>query len=130
MVLVGHLVLIIGFMIFMKVFGLVAKSYRVTSVAKSALDVVRDPNMDDRQKESATRQYSKELFSLFFVIAGASVVALGIPLVVIWVMDLANLVSLSEVIEGTITLEFLGIAAVISAIFILLGKTRFGKFIK
>ena len=111
MVLVAYLVIVIGFMIFVKLFGLVVTTTTLVAVAKSALEVVRDPDLDDRQKETATRKYSKELFSLFFVIAAASVTALAIPLGIVWTMELASLLT---------------VAAVVSVILFALSRKRFG----
>ena len=126
MVLFGEVVVVLGFMIFVKLFGLVGRTAKVAQVAKSALEVVRDPSLDDRQKETATQKYAKELFSLFFVIAAASLTALAIPLGVVWVMELANLPTVAQVIQGTLSLQFIGIAAVLSLIFFFLSKKRFG----
>ncbi|MCH8868293.1 MAG: hypothetical protein J4N30_02360 [Chloroflexi bacterium] len=126
MVLVGEIVVVLGFMLFMKLFGLVGRTKRVAEVAKSALEVIRDSNLDDLQKEKATQRYAKELFSLFFVIAAVSLTALAIPLGIVWTMELANLLTVAEVIEGTLTLQFIGIAAVLSVIMFVLSKYRFG----
>lgn len=126
MVLVGEIVVVLGFMLFMKLFGLVGRTKRVAVVAKSALEVIRDANLDDLQKEKATQRYAKELFSLFFVIAAVSLTALAIPLGIVWTMELANLLTVAEVIEGTLTLQFFGIAAVLSVIMFVLSKYRFG----
>ena len=113
-------------MILMKIFGLVGRTKKVTVVAKSALDVIRDSNLDERQKEAATQKMAKELFSLFFLIAGASLLALAVPLGLVWIMELANLLTLAEVISATLTLQFIGIAAAISVAMFLWSKTRFG----
>ncbi len=126
MVLVGEIVVVLGFMIFMKLFGLVRRTSMIAQVAKSALEVVRDPGLDDFQKEKATRQYAKELFSLFIVIAVASTIPLAIPLGIVWAMELANLLTVAEVIAGTLELEFLAIVAVLSVIFYWLSKKPFG----
>ena len=109
-------------MIFIKLFGLVRRTSRVAEVAKSVLAVIRDPSLEDRQKEIATQRYAKELFSLFFVIVGASLIELAIPLIIVWIMELADLLTVAEVIAGTLTLEFIGIAAVLSVILFLLRK--------
>ena len=115
-----------GFMIFVKLFGLVSKTAKVATVAKSALDVIRDSDLDDLQKEKASRQYAKELFVLFFVIATGSALALAIPMGVLWLMETANLLTVTEVINATLTLEFIGIAAVLSVILFLLSRRRIG----
>ncbi len=126
MVLIGELVVIFGFIIFIKLFGLVRRTSRVAEVAKSVLAVIRDPSLEDHQKEMATQQYAKELFYLFFVIVAASLTALAIPLGIVWIMELANLLTVAEVIAGTLTLEFIGIAVVLSVILFLLSKKRLG----
>ena len=128
--LVGGIVVVLGFMIFMKLFGLVHRTKRAAEVAKSVVEVIRDPCMEDRQKEMATRQYAKELFALFLVIAAASLIALAIPLGIVWIMEFADLLTVAEVIAGAFTLKFVGIAAILSLVLFLVSKTRFGQLSK
>ena len=83
---------------------------------------IKNKILEDSQKEMATQRYAKELISLFFVIVAASLTALAIPLGAVWMMELANLLTVVEVISGTLTLEFIGMTAVLSVILFLLRK--------
>lgn len=113
---------VLGFMTFVKLFGLVRRTSRAAEVGRSVLAVIRDPSLEDHQKELETQRYAKELFSLFLIIAGASLIALAIPLGLVWIMELANLLTVAEVIAGTLTLKFIVFAAALSVILFLLSK--------
>lgn len=117
---------VLGFMFFIGLFGLVRRTSRAVEIAKSVLATIRDPSLDDQQKEIATQRYAKELFSLFFVIVIASMIALAIPLGIVWTMELANWLTLADVVAGTLTLEFIGIVAVLSIVLFFLRKKFLG----
>lgn len=124
MVVFGGVILVLGFLVFIKLFKLVEKSTRVVSVAKSALATVRDNNLDDYQKEKTMQKNAKELLSLFFLITLGSALALAIPLGIVWVMELSNLLTMNEVIDLTLSWEFIGIAVVLSIGYFWLTRKR------
>lgn len=114
MVLVGGIVVVLGFILFVKLFGIVEKSSKVIRIAKSSLTVVRDADLDDLQKEIVMQKHAKELFYLFFLIATGSIVALAIPFVLIWLMEYAELLTVDEVIDATLSWEFIAATVVLS----------------
>lgn len=114
MVLFGGIVVVLGFVLFVKIFGLVEKSSKVISIAKSSLAVVQDANLDDLQKEVAMQKHAKELFYLFFLITLGSLLALAIPFGVIWLMEYAELLTVQEVIETTLSWEFIAITVILT----------------
>lgn len=116
MALVGAFVVVLGFILFVKLFGLVEKSTRVVRIAKSAATIVRDADLDDYQKEMAMQKYAKELFFLFFLITSISVLAIAIPFSFIWLMEFAKLLTMDEVLDTTLSLEFITATAVLSII--------------
>ena len=61
MILIGGLIIILGFIIFIKFFGVIEKSTEVINIAKSATTIVRNKVMDDHQKEVEMKKYSKKL---------------------------------------------------------------------
>jgi len=130
MVLVGGIVIIVGFFIFMKLFGLVEKSTKVINLAKSAVKIVRDAHLDDYQKEIAMQKHAKELLSLFFLITIGGIMALAIPFSLIWLMELAKLLTVTEVIETTLSFQFIAIAFIISiGYFWLMQKKQPNKYV-
>ena len=114
MELAGAMVLLVGFVAFMKLFGLVEKSIKVVNIAKLSITIVQDASLDDNQKESMMQKHAKELFSLFFLITIGSIAALAIPFTLVWLMELANLLTVNDVIETTLSLKFIVIAILIS----------------
>ena len=117
MALLGGIIVVFGFVILAKLFGLVEKNIKVIGVAKSAALVVRDLSLDDYQKEIAMQKYAKELLALFFLIAIASVLAIGIPFGVIWLMEYANILSVNEVVATMLSVKFILATVVISIVF-------------
>ncbi len=131
MTLVGAIVVVLGFIIIVKLFNLVEKSTKVIGIAKSAVSIVRDADIDDYQKEIAMQKYAKELFFLFFLITTISLLAIAIPFSFIWLMERAELLTVNEVIDTTLSLEFITVTVVLSIIFFwLVRKKNSEKFCK
>lgn len=127
MVLVGAIVLVLGFIILVKLFGLIEKSKKVINIVRSSVAIVRDGNLDDYQKEITMQNHAKELLSLFFIITVGSVVALAIPFGLIWLMEFTKLLTVNEVIEVTLSLEFIAVTVIISFIGFWLMQERQAK---
>ncbi len=124
MTLVGAIVVVLGFIIIVKLFNLVEKSTKVIGIAKSAVSIVRDADIDDYQKEIAMQKYAKELFFLFFLITTITILAIAIPFSFIWLMERAELLTVNEVIDTTLSLEFITVTVVLSIIFFLLSTDK------
>jgi sterol desaturase/sphingolipid hydroxylase (fatty acid hydroxylase superfamily) len=127
MVLFGGIIVVAGFFICLKLFGVIERSRKVIEVSKSSLAVVRDSNLDDLQKEKALQKHAIELFTLFFLITAGSLAALALPFGLIWLMELAKLLDVSEVIELTLTLEFIAATIIISLGYYLVIRRIRGK---
>ncbi len=124
MTLIGGIIIVSGFVIIAKFFGLVERSTLVINVAKSATTIARDANLDDYQKEIAMKKHAKELFSCFFLITSLSIVALAIPFGCIWLMEIAGLLSMHEVIDATLSLKFIVATVVLSCGFFWLTRKK------
>ncbi|MEN8251640.1 MAG: hypothetical protein ABFS32_22150 [Bacteroidota bacterium] len=124
MELLGGLILIFGFIGLAKLFGLIERNIKVIEISKSAVSVVGDQNLDDYQKEKALQKYSKELLGLFFFIAVTSILAIGIPLGLVWLMDYLELLSFNKVIDMITSIEFIFASVVISLIVIFVNRKR------
>ncbi len=66
--------------------------------ARESLDVLRDPDLDDREKESALQEQSLRLFGLLGMLLGGSLLALGLPLLGVWLLELGGVSSLEAVL--------------------------------
>ena len=66
--------------------------------ARESLEVLRDSSLDDREKESALQEQSLRLFGLLGILLGGSLLALGLPLFGVWLLELAGVSSLEAVL--------------------------------
>ena len=66
--------------------------------ARKSVEVLRDPSLDDREKESALQEQSLRLFGLLGILLGGSLLALGLPLFGVWLLELAGVSSLNAVL--------------------------------
>lgn len=78
--------------------GLPAQARRVGTDARAALATIRDPALDDGEKERVLRRKTVELFASGARIIAGGVTGLGIPLGGVWLLDLAGFASLSDVL--------------------------------
>ena len=76
--------LVVGFLVLAGLVGLVDNSKTVVAVTRHSLGVIRDPGLSDDAKETALQKNAKQLFGLFFVLAGGSAAAVLLPLGVVW----------------------------------------------
>lgn len=84
--------------------------------ARRSLAVLRDPSLDDREKESALQEQSLRLFGLLGILLGGSLLALGLPLLVVWLLGLAGISSLGAVLAVLESPSFLLGTIVVGAV--------------
>lgn len=75
--------------------------------ARGTYTIVSDPALTDDEKERQLREEAFGLLALLGRIALGSVLALGLPLGVLWALDQFGWISLSEVLEVLVRLDFL-----------------------
>lgn len=114
--LLGGLIVVVGFIGLMKLFGLVEKNVEVIRISKSAVSIVGSKELDDLQKEKMMQQHAKELLPLFLIIIITSALSIGLPLGLVWLMDYLGLLSFDKVIEIISSIEFILASVVISTI--------------
>lgn len=88
---------VIGFAGLLKALGLVQRAHEVNTRAKECMRVFRDPDLKDRQKENALQEQSKQLGKLLFILAGGSLLAIGVPMAGVWLLEQLGLSSVSAV---------------------------------
>lgn len=98
------------------------RARQVGDRAMESLRVLRDPTMDDRAKETALQDHAVGLFGLLGILVGGSLVALGLPLLAVWLLELGGLVSLGAVLDVLGRVEFLVAASAIGATAYLLSR--------
>lgn len=84
--------------------------------ARESMDVLRDPSLDDREKETALQEQSLRLFGLLGILLGGSLLALGLPLLGVWLLGLAGVSSLGAVLAVLESPTFLLGTVVVGAV--------------
>lgn len=115
MALAGAVFLVIGFVLLVRMFGLVGKCRHVFDLVQSSVAVLRDPSLDDDARERALQSHAKQLFGLFFLLTAGAVLALALPAGLIWLLDVLRVVSLRAVLEMTLSWQFLTATTLLGA---------------
>lgn len=86
------------------------RAREVGSRSREGLDALRDPALDDRAKEEALRGLALRLFGLLGRLVGGSLLALGLPLAAVWLLERAGVASLGAVLSVLERPDFLAAA--------------------
>ena len=127
---VGAIILVMGFLVLIEYLKVIEKSSIVIGIAKRSIVIIRDSESSDLQKEKAMQKYAKELLLLFLFIAAGSLLALAIPFTLLWLMELAGLLSVQSVITTTLSWDFIIGSIVLSIIIIWIKSRKNGKISK
>jgi hypothetical protein len=103
----GALVVVAGFLVILHVARLVPKGVEITSVSRTALAVVRDPDLDDDAKAALMQRQAKRLFMLVLVLTCGGAAALLVPVGLIYALDVAGLFSFDGVMATLMSWQFL-----------------------
>jgi hypothetical protein len=117
----GAVLLVIGVMALMKVFGLFPRALQAVRTSRSALEVMTDPECGDDRKESLLQRYSVSLLRSFVDLLIRGVGSMAIPVGLLWMLEFAGLLSLEAVWALTRSWAFLlgGVIAAIVAFWLL-----------
>ena len=118
--------IVIAFVIFLRLFGLVDKSREVINTSRRSLGVIRSASLTDDEKEAELQKNAKRLFHLFFMIISRGVVAAFLPLGCLWLCDKIELISLASTLDIAMSIPFLvgSCILVILVFWISSGKTQ------
>lgn len=75
--------------------------------ARESLDVLQDASLDDRAKEEALQEQAVRLFALLGILLGGSLLALGLPLGGVWLLEQGGISSLDSVLGVLERADFL-----------------------
>ena len=108
------------FISLLKTFRLLERAPHVMAISTRALRDLRDPLLDDDAKEARMREHARTLGLLFTRLAGGTLVALAIPLSVVWVLDAAEILSLNRVLDALSSwpLLFAGTLAIVAQLWL------------
>jgi len=103
----GGYFIVIVFFYLLKALKVIDNSYLVIASVKNAAGIMSNPEFDDYAKEKALQAESIQLFKYFFLILLGSLLALGLPLGLIWGFSQTSLMSYDSVIMTTLTWQFI-----------------------
>ena len=104
---IGAAFLVFGFVVLIRLFGLVEKTGDVVTVARRSFGVIRTSALSDEAKEAALRKDAKQLLRLFLVLAFGGAVAVLLPAGLLWVCDRLGWISLESVFSVAVSPVFL-----------------------
>ena len=108
------LFVVVGFAATLEYLNLPEHAREVGERGNAALEVFRDDERSDREKEEALQHAAGRLFRLLGILVGGSALALGGPLLVVWGLERMGVGS------------FMGTLAVLERIDFLVGVTVVG----
>lgn len=97
MSLAGALVCVVLFGLLLHLTRIVTHSRSVIDRSREAMGVIRNPALDDDDREQAFRRISGALFVLMARLVIGAVVSLGTPLLVVWLGDQWGLLDFGSV---------------------------------
>lgn len=107
---VAAIFVVAGFLVLARITGMLRCASGVLARSREAVVLIGNREMDELEKERAVQAHAKALFGSFLLITALSVVALGIPLAIVWLLDWCGLVALDAVMAVLISWQFLVIA--------------------
>ena len=110
---IGAIIIVLVFIYMLNLLRLVENSLMVITQAKKATQVLSNSELDDLQKEKALQKNALTLFKLFFIILLSSLLAIAVPLGIVWILEKLGLMSLNSVIDFTLSWAFIISSSVI-----------------
>lgn len=107
MSILGAIWLVVGFITLIKILDIFSKSADAITAAKLAYADFKNPRLGDDAKEIALQGHAKKLFSLFLLITFGSIIALALPIGLLWLLEQIGILSLSVVMATALSWEFL-----------------------
>lgn len=101
------LFVVVGFAAILEYLELPRHARMTARRSRNSLSILRDNALEDREKEKALQRQSRELFRLLGILGGGSVVALGLPLGVVWLLEQVGVGSFWGVLDVLERIDFL-----------------------
>jgi hypothetical protein len=104
---IGAGLLVAGVIALLHILGLYPRAIDVVRISKGVLAVMSDPHVTDSRKELLLRKYSLSLLRSFLDISLRAAGTVGIPLAVLWMLEFAGILSLTQVVDLAVSWPFL-----------------------
>jgi len=112
----GAIVLAVGFITIVHYLQLVAKTKTVSQIATQAMQTIGDKSLSDEVKEKQLQKHSLTLMGLFLILLAGGIAAIGVPSALVWGMEQAGWLKLSDVMATTISWQFLLLTTLIGIV--------------
>ena len=103
----GAILVVILFVVLVDVLNIVARAREVVVIARESASVMQNPALDDDTKEASIQKNTLRLAYLLLLLVGGFTVSLVAPMAVVWVAELAGLLSLDGVFAMLIRWDFM-----------------------
>ena len=115
--------LVVGFVVLVRWFGLVERSQKVIAIARRSFGVIRSSSLSDEAKEALLQKDARRLFKLFFLLAVGGAAAAGLPAGLLWMCDQFGWISFASVMHVALSPMFLIVSGFV-ALAVLFGGTK------
>lgn len=122
--LVLAMVVVVGFAVTIEYLDLPGHARDAGRRGMQSIEVLQDDSMDDREKEEALQRHAGRLFGLLGILAGGSVLALGLPLAGVWGLGKLGVGSFSGTLLVLERLDFLAGVTVVGLLGYLLIRSH------
>lgn len=120
----GAALVVAGFSWLLLRLGLVEQAREINVVLRTTAATVADRSLSDAQKERALQQQSKALFGRFARVTLGLLLALGVPILLVWLIGLTHLWSFEGAMAASISWPFLLAGLVLFVLVMVLGGRR------
>jgi hypothetical protein len=122
-------ILFIGFLALLQAFGIIEKSRNVGVLSGESFNIIRVTTLSDEDKEKILQKNAKRLFRLFISLTIGGVVAIALPLAILYVADRLEWLSMVSVFSVAISSPFIVMSSIITIgiFFLHPGKTQKAK---
>ena len=104
---------VVGFAATIERLRLPTRAREVQQHSAECIDVLRNESMSDAEKETALQDHSRQLFRLLGILTGGSVLALGLPLGLVWLLGRVGMGSFGDTLAILQRIDFLAATTVV-----------------
>jgi hypothetical protein len=119
----GAILIVVGFTWLLIRLRLVEQSRQINTIVRQSAATTADRSLSDSAKAEALRRYSLTLFGLFASLTLGLVVAVGLPILLVWLIALTELWSFEGALEATLSWPLI-IAGILPLLYIFLRSER------
>jgi hypothetical protein len=119
----GAALIVVGFSWLLFRLRLVERSSKINGIVRQSAATAANRSLSDDEKGRALRRHSLTLFGLFASLTFGLALAVGLPILLVWLLALARLWSFEGALKATVSWPLL-IAGLLPFLFIFLRSER------